>query len=248
MPKFYGCLPKKSHDGPLLSKYLLASAAALAIPAAISWYQNLSADSLQMYGNDRAGCCTFAAVGNQIICWSINAGHAMTPNPALIMQGYEQATGYDPQTGANDTGCAETDVLSIWQTNGIAGNKAAAWTEVDAQNPDHLKLGCWYFGGVYLGLTVTAEAEQQTDAGQPWQLGWFNSRVGRHAVPMLGYDANYLYVGTWGKVQPIAWNYWQRFGDEAYVVVDSVFLAGTGVSPVGLNLDQMIADQAQVAA
>ena len=167
MPKkFYGLLPRPAlTPTKLLASYLLAATAALAIPSEILWFKNLAPNALQMYDNDRAGCCTFAAVGNLVICQSTNAGQPITPDAGQILQGYISETGYDPQTGANDTGCVETDVLQLWKANGIAGNVATDWCEIRLQNPDHLKLGCWYLGGCYLGLNVTAEAEAAIRSG-----------------------------------------------------------------------------------
>ena len=46
----------------------------------------------------------------------------------------------------------------------------------------------------------------------------------------------------------MTYDYWAEHGDESYVVVDPLFLKSSGVSPVGLNLDQMRADQSLVAA
>jgi hypothetical protein len=249
--KCYGRLaPKIDSKTPQFRRYMLAAAAALAIPAQILYYQAVAQDAWPMYDNDRIGCCTAAATGHMIQCGSANANGLVTPTDAQILKCYEDVSGYDPQTGANDDGAAETDVLSYWQKTGVGGNKLDSWAAVDPSNFDHLRLGTWYFGGVYLGLTVTSEAEQQFDQGQPWQRGWFNRPVGQHAVPLLGFDhaAEILWVSTWGKIQAMTYDYWHFFGSEAYVPVNSIFVKSSGVNPVGLNLDQMRADQSLVAA
>ena len=195
----------------------------------------------------RPGTAPAHAVANQIITWSSCAGKPVTPDPAAILQAYIGLTGYDPQTGANDTGCARRPCSICGKPRGSPATRPRPGAAIDPKNTDHLRIGCWYFGGAYLGLNITAEAEQQFDQGQPWQRGWFNRVVGAHAVPMLGYDANYIYVGTWARVQPMAWDYWYWYGDEAYAVVDESFVRSTGTSPVGLDVDQMIADQSAVA-
>ena len=101
MPKCYGRNPKKATLKPMLQKYLLASVAAISIPAQILWYQAVAANGWPMYFNDRAGCCTYAAVGHMVQCWSANCGNLITPDANQILQGYIAATGYNPQTGAN---------------------------------------------------------------------------------------------------------------------------------------------------
>jgi hypothetical protein len=251
MPKCYGRLPRPAGTKTkLMASFMLAAAAALSIPTQILYYQNLAPNALQMYGNEKAGDCTFAAAGNLVICQSTNAGLPTVLDPAQVLQGYISATGYNPQTGANDTGCVETDVLGIWKTTGIAGNVASDWCEIDPKNYDHLKLGTWYFGGLYLGLNVTAQAEQQFDAGQPWQRGWFNRIVGAHAVPLLGFDdaTQMFVVGTWAKPQFMTYDYWNWYGVTSYAVVNKSFLKSSGINPVGMDLDAMLAAEPQVAA
>jgi hypothetical protein len=67
---------------------------------------------------------------------------------------------------------------------------------------------------------------QQFQAGQPWTLvpDWQNQSIeGGHAIPILGYDEQWMYCVTWGAVQEMAWDWWSAYGDEAWVVLSEEY-------------------------
>jgi hypothetical protein len=197
-----------------------------------------------MYGNDTLGDCTIAAAGHLIESWSASAGAPVVPTESAIVSAYSAVSGYDPATGANDNGAAEQGVLAYWQSTGICGNHLAAWAPIAPGDLARLRQATWLFGGVYLGIEVRSSTERQFEAGQPWDYvgPWFNPVVGFHAVPILGYDAQYFYVCTWGAIQPVTPAFIEHQADEAYALVDSAFVGASGASASGFNMAQLRTD------
>ena len=114
----------------------------------------------------------------------------------------------------------ESKVLKTWMSSGLWANKIVGYAPVNVHSLDSLKQAIAYFGGVYVGIQVPSNAQDQFRAGLPWTLvpGWQHQQIeGGHAVPLLGYDDQYLYAITWGAVQPMAWDWWSTYSDEAWV-------------------------------
>jgi hypothetical protein len=203
-----------------------------------------------MYDNDAIGDCTIAAAGHLIESWSASAGASVVPLASDIVSAYSAVSGYNPVTGANDTGADEQDVLAYWQATGIAGNQLAAWAPIEPADLATLRQAIWLFGGVCLGIEVRQSAERQFESGQPWDYvsPWFNPVVGFHAIPILGYDAQYFYVCTWGAIQPVTPAFVQGYADEAYAIVDAAFVGASGASASGFNLQQLQTDLRAVSS
>jgi hypothetical protein len=71
--------------------------------------------------------------------------------------------------------------------------------------------------------------------------------VGGHCVPIVGYDATYLYCVTWGAVQKITYaafaKYWAGTQDgEAWAVVVPQLMEASGATPSGLDTATANAD------
>src|SRR6185295_7357061 len=80
------------------------------IPTQKDWSGKIS--SWGMLANDRLGDCTCAAAGHFIEEWTANASTEIVPSDTDIITAYSAVSGYDPQTGANDNGAVELDVLN----------------------------------------------------------------------------------------------------------------------------------------
>jgi len=206
-------------------------------------------DPWGVLANDRLGDCAYAAVGHMVMAWSRGAsGTPFVMSESTIVQEYATGTGYNPATGAGDHGSNLVEVQEQWRSKGIGGNKIAGYGALDLRNPTQTKEAIYYFGGAYIGVMLPASAEQQTEAGLTWTTPWFSPIIGGHCIPLLSYDDKHLWCVTWGKVQAITWDFYFRYCDEAYVVVDPAWIGASGVSPSNLNLDALVADLGIVAA
>lgn len=208
-----------------------------------------------MYGNDRLGDCTFAAVGHQIQAWTAQAGKPYTPAEQVIETGYWE-TGSPPATtgtagGPTDTGRYELDVLNWWRDPGLPGDQLGAFAAVTILDHNEVEAGMWLFGGLYLGigLPITAQTQQvwdlvgdgKTGNSAPWSWGG-------HAVPALAYDAGAgrIKVVTWGGILEMTYRFWDVYVEEAYALLSPDWFAA-GMSPTGFDQAALEADLAAIS-
>jgi hypothetical protein len=211
-----------------------------------------------MLGNDQVCDCTCAGLYGLIQGWSartLSAPVVATTAEALGL--YSTLEGYDPATGRPDDGLDETLLLDYWAKTGVqyaspAGygqiNRLKTYATVDPRNIDHIEQAIWVCGGIYLGCEMPASAQEQTQAGRPWSVPWRSPIEGGHCIVSMKYDANYIYVRTWGQEQAVEWDWWLRYGDAAYAVVNPLWIGQAGKSPDGLDLDSIVADLPYVAS
>jgi hypothetical protein len=198
-----------------------------------------------MYDNDELGDCTWAAIGHLIEAWTQVAGALVTPPNADIVQGYWE-TGTPPSAtgtigGETDDGRYETKVLAYWRHVGVPNTRDSiiGYAAVNAKNIDRVKFTVENFGGAYIGLAMplTAETQEIWD----WVPNDPNNAPGSwggHAVVIVGYDADYLYVVTWGAVLKMTWAFWQHYGDACYAVISPDFVGRAAIA--GVNTEGII--------
>jgi len=231
-----GKLEVKKDDRNLrLAAYVDDAVALPDLPASIDWSKKVS--QWPMYGNDKLGDCTCAAVGHMEETWSANAGEPEVPVDKDVLDLYWA-------TGTEDTGRYCLDVLNYWQKNGFGGEQILAFVEIDPHNRQHVELACWMFGGVYIGVQLPRSAQHQRDE---WSLAsgpdaepgsW-----GGHCVNLVDYasDKGPVCV-TWGRLIPMTWDFYEAYCDEAYSVISPDWLKeGTG-APSGFDLEQLKKD------
>lgn len=208
-----------------------------------------------MYGNDRKGDCTWAAVGHMIECWSFNAGGDVLPLDADIEEGY-WLTGSPPSKtgqagGPTDDGRNELDVLNFWRKTGVPNHpdKLRAFVSIDPTNHDLVKTSVYLFGGAYTGvaLPLSAQTQQVWDVVGDGQTGrsapgsW-----GGHAVDFVGYDAEGVIAVTWGDLIKITWRFVDAYFEEAYAGLSADWLSAKGTDMHGFNMAALDADIAAI--
>jgi hypothetical protein len=201
-----------------------------------------------MYGNDRLGDCTTAAVGHMIEAWTAAAvGQPVELPERAVIDAFDVVKIVDPATG--EEGAVELDVLRLWRTSGIGGHRIGAYARVSGFDHTLVRTAASLFGGVYIGLQLPFTAQQQGVWDWTGRLdgpaapgSW-----GGHAVDVVGYDEHALTVVTWGALQRLTWQFWDRYCDEAYAVLSVDYLAN-GRSPQGFDLEALKRDLALVTA
>jgi hypothetical protein len=209
-------------------------------PTSVDWAKNVA--TWPMDGNDVYGDCTMAAAAHMIQSWN-----AQTNEQLPVPRDQQVIAQYMKLTGGQDTGLVESQVLKQWLGSGLWGNKIIGYAPVNVHSLDSLKQAIAYFGGVYVGIQVPHNAEDQFRSGEPWTLvsGWQQQPIiGGHAVPLLGYDDQYMYAVTWGAVQPMGWDWWSTYGDEAWVLLSEEYERAGKVN--GIDVAALQADLAQV--
>lgn len=214
----------------------LKPGAALTPPASVDWSTTVPAGQWGMLGNDSVGDCVAAGAfhGQQVFEKTAqNVDTGFTTAQALAM--YSAISGYTPSNPNSDVGATLQDGLGYWRKTGLNGYKLGAFAEFDYTNTDLVKQIIADFGVAYLALEVPDSAMQQFDAGQPWTVVKRSRIDGGHCVPGVGYDANYLYVITWGAVQKVAWSFYTKYFQESWAPISADWMEKTGKTPSGLD-------------
>ena len=156
------------HDPRTLMMATYTTAQLTAPPASADYTKKVN-KPWGMMKNDVIGDCTCAAAGHLIMEWTANAGTLVRPSTPDIVKAYSAITGYNPKTGAHDTGAVELDALNYWRKTGIAGHQIAAFVALEPSNHTHVMDAVWMFGACYIGLSLPLTAKGQRIWSVPTQ-------------------------------------------------------------------------------
>jgi hypothetical protein len=175
-----------------------------------------------------------------LMSWTANDGVEFVPTDYQILCAYSNITGYDITNGLNDNGAVELDVLKYWRNKGIAGKKILAFVKLEEKSFDHLKTAGYLFGGVYIGVSLPVEAQNQ----KVWDVtpGEVPGSWGGHAVPVIGYNSVGPVVVTWGESKQMTWAAYLAWCDEAYAVLSGDWTGIDGMAPCGFDFAQLAVD------
>jgi hypothetical protein len=209
-----------------------------------------------MDGNDTVGDCTIAAAAHHVETWTYNE----SPPAPVNFTTQDCLSDYYALTGGPDTGLDLLTVLNQWQTKGLnraGGNPDVikAFVQLKTGDMGEAQQAIALFGGAYIGLALP---DFIVNSPAPTQMVWDvpsggavgpnapNSNNG-HCVPLIGYDANYIYFVTWGAVVQMTWAFYAAYSDEGYVALSQDWL-GSGTAPSGFDLTQLEADLVAINA
>jgi hypothetical protein len=190
--------------------------------------------------NDRLGDCTMAGVAHLIGAWN-----AETHEDDLVPAEEAIVAEYLKLTGGEDTGLNEAEVLKTWRTEGLFGEKIAAYAPVNPKDLLQLHQAVAFYGGCYLGIECPASAQEQFANDEPWT--YEGSEVqGGHCVAALGYGPNGgLHCATWGGVAVLEASFLAHYLDEAWCILPHELVEAKKDS-LGINLAQLQQDLAKV--
>lgn len=199
----------------------------------------------QMFGNDAVGDCTCADVGHATLYWNKEAGKEVSISTTDVLAMYSAITGFNG-TEQTDTGANIADVAKYHQKTGlqdIAGNyhKIAAYMAVTPGNFEEIKQSIYLFGACSMGWELPESAQYQFQAEHPWSVVEYSPIEGGHDTLAVGYDADYLYVITWGRVQKVEWAFVSKYNDEGIVKLSEEMLEN-GKSLEGFDAVQLTED------
>lgn len=217
-------------------------------PAAVDYISKVT--KWPVLGNDRYGDCVLVTCGHLEQGWTTYAGGTpFVPTTTQILAAYAAVTGFDPRTGRNDNGTVSLDALNYWRKTGIAGRKIAAFVKLDRHNVVEMKTALHLFSGVFLAAQLPTSADTQFSQRKPWTVVRAGGGVGSwggHAIRMGAYDTDGITVSTWGRAQHATWDWWAKYGAEAWAVLSADQLDGTGLSDEGLDLAKLRDDLANI--
>jgi hypothetical protein len=225
--------PEATHPRLKISPYLTAAVP----PPSVDWYSRVR--DWPMFLNDSIGDCTVAMEAHILEASSTyGRGSTVEVDDRNVLAVYRRVSGYNPDDSSTDRGAVLQDVYSDWRTNGLGLNKILAFAQVNHDDILEQKTAVEHFGAVGLGITVTQGMVDEFNAGRSWTvMDAINSeQLGGHAVPIVGYDDSYVYVVTWGRVQPTTWGCLTDVVDEAWVAVLPEWFDSAGHDPEGVDL------------
>lgn len=213
-------------------------------PASADWASEVP--DFPMYGNDEVGDCAIASPGHMIEAFTRYAqGVAVEITLADVMAAYSAISGYVPGDPSTDVGCVIEDVLKYWRDHGIGGHRILAYGKVDTANRTQVEQAIWLFGALNLGVNLPQSAEDQFNAGKPWDYVKGSPVIGGHCIPALRYRADgSTDIVTWAEIVMMTALFWKHFVDEGWFVITKDRADQLGNSPSGFNLFQLGEDLA----
>jgi hypothetical protein len=216
-------------------------------PASVTYYDKVT--TWPMYYNNKYLDSTCAAAAHMVQNWTANAKTQVRPPDRTVLAFYEHFVGSPPPP---DAGCNMLSVLKYWRASGLDKRKVTAFASLDLKNHSQAQSAIYLLGSIYIGVALPNFAVQRNMPCVPWVVppggpvgdAAPNPNNG-HCIPAVGYDADQLWVVTWGELKSMAWDFYDAYADEAFAVHSQDFIK-SGKSPEGLDLKALKADLAKL--
>jgi len=204
-----------------------------------------------MLANDRFNCCTSAAAGHMVHHWTAANQRGVFLTDDDIIRAHAQLT--------NDRlmECVSMlDALKYWRKQGIGGHQIHSFVKGGKASAADLRCMIHLFGSGYVGLDLPPFACAGDPKGWPdiaWEIPTSiaadaaapNPDMG-HCVAVVGYDEQWLYVVTWGRLKTMSWDFFERYAEEVYAVLSTDWIADNAKSPTGFDIMTLERDLAVV--
>ena len=190
--------------------------------------------------NQRLGCCTYSGVDHLNRAWD-----SLFDETVALPTETEIEKAYFVETGGQDTGCVEANVLKRWNTTGIFGTKIAAYAPVSTTSLLQQHQSIAFYGGCYLGIVVGQPQQEAFQKGEEWV--WVDGQEeDGHCVVAVGYGPNGgLHCLTWGGVAVLSPGFLAHSLSEAWCVLSQQLVAAKK-DTLGLDLEALQADLSKV--
>jgi hypothetical protein len=178
-----------------------------------------------MFANDEIGNCVIAGRAHQTFRFEL-----IEQKKVIRIRTADVTREYFKQTGGKDTGLVALESLKRWRKVGwkIGKNslKIQAFSELNRSNHNEIKQAIVLDIGVGVGLALPAAADAQFNSGKLWEVvtgsqGKINS-WGGHYVYVCGYTDSGPVCVTWGEKQEMTWDFFDKYCDEAYGIIDAL--------------------------
>lgn len=215
-------------------------------PATLDRYSAVPAASWGMDGNDDAGDCTCADVDHEVKSDEVAAGNTEVDSTASeVLAAYSAITGYNPNDPSTDQGAQMQDVRAYWRKTGFMlggqAHKILLYASLQVSDYNLVKWGVDQFGSVGIGINFPNSAMDQFNANEPWDVVPNEPEPTEgHAIPIVGWDGQYWYIVTWGKVQKMTQAFFEKYVEEAWASLTQDFVNSvSGDDPLAQSLYQM---------
>jgi hypothetical protein len=171
------------------------------------------------------------------------ADKVTAPTANAVVEQYCTYQGCTPAQLLNDPDVYDqgedmTTSLVQW-TKGTEYKCKLGFTAPVNQTAADIQLALWLSGGIGLGIQVQEAQEEQFPNTWQWVPG--SPIIGGHAIWVCGYDADVVWLITWGQMIAGTWDFVLNATDEIHASIFSPQLKA-GKGPTGLNIAQWEAD------
>jgi hypothetical protein len=191
---------------------------------------------LGMMKNDVLGDCTIAGLGHAFETWTSYGRKPWRPSDADVVAAYNRIN------GGRDEGAAMLDALNTVREVGLGGNKIYAYVGIDPTDHDQVRTAQFLFGGLYAGANLPVNAQKQKVWDFVAENGSAPGSWGGHAFNVIDFRKKGLTIVTWGELQLLTWEWWDRYVDEAYAVLEEDYVGDDKRSPQGFSLKKLADD------
>jgi hypothetical protein len=195
-----------------------------------------------MLGNDINGDCVMAGACHEVMTWAWATEQTIPSfTTANVLKQYFELTG-GKDTGLNPIATAKWRVSTgLTDANGGV-HTVKAFGAIGSRSD--LELAVYLYGVAGIGLAPPDSFEQQFIDGRPWDdLSSAPNTENGHYVPCVGKNSQgNLMVVTWGKLQAMTPDYFDKYAVGAIVFFSREYLLATGKSPEAFDEAQLDAD------
>jgi hypothetical protein len=183
---------------------------------------------IPMFANDKYGNCVIAGRAHQTLRFEL-----YEQNKIISIKDKHVLREYWFQSGgrgnAFDNGLVVLDSLNAWRNRGwnihCKNYKIYAYSQINPKSEFETKAAIYLLSGIGIGLMLPTASMDQFINGSHWTVindssGEYGS-LGGHYVYVIGYDDFGLTCITWGKYQKMSWEFYKKYCDEAYGIIDN---------------------------
>lgn len=234
------------NPSPLRFGAYVNAAALPATPQIFGHYSLIGAKAWGELDNNRIGNCTIVGPMHCVMLWNAIAGQHIKFTALDADGDYAAVSGWNGSL-ATDIGCDPTTVAEYWRTIGVRDctdtrHKIASYFSISPTNIEHIYAAAYLFDAVGLCVNMPSSAEGQFDAGEPWTVVAGDTIEDGHYVPLVGRDASYSKIVTWGALQDVTEEWLSKYLIEVVGIVSPEYLVNNK-SPLGFDLGALMADQ-----
>jgi hypothetical protein len=198
-----------------------------------------------MLGNADYGDCVWAGAAHETMLWCAEADTHTIFNDEAVLSDYSAVTGFNPADPSTDNGTDMEAAAAYRRRVGIVdanGNRhqIGAYLAIEPGNIEDLRLACYIFGAVGIGIEFPASAMDQFNRGKGWSIVRGSPIEGGHYTPIVAKRTHFELV-TWGKVISATNGFLAKYMDEAICYVSAEMLTD-GKSLEGFDVDTLNRD------